>query len=349
MPLLRALVAEPDQKTYLRVYGFETLADTYARLGQHEEARAAYATVDELTKYAPVDSVRTRQHLYTGLGRLDEAEGNGAGAEAYYERAIALTEQLFAERQRTQGGATVLHEGRVAYRSLAALYVRQGRTEEALRLLDQTQARYLRTLDGLRSQGQSVQRAGTSDAAAEQLRQARQDSAAYKGLDVLALQQHLARSERGETLVSYFFHDAEGYAFVVRPDTFVCVPLGISADSVRTLTRTASALWAGQPVRTGDTQFDLRPLHHLYKGVFAPLIPWIDKGKPVVVVPDGPLRTVPFSMLVASPVRRFDYLECRLSAVPSHLLDGDCAIALHEPPARDVQYRPDAGAGAEPL
>jgi len=124
----------------------------------------------------------------------------------------------------------------------------------------------------------------------------------------------------GRRLVSYFLdapylhlgRPMRSHAFVVTPDTLHAVPLpGLSRDSVRALAQAVSPLFQPDASRStyNAVHFDLQALHRLHEAVFAPLRPRLE-SRSVVVVPDGPLYQIPFSMLVtAPPPSRFGYPE----------------------------------------
>jgi tetratricopeptide (TPR) repeat protein len=73
--------------------------------------------------------------------RIRERLGDDAGAELGYERSIAIVERMRAAMDQTELQAWMIARRRRPYEALLALFVRQGRTEQAMRVLEAFSAR----------------------------------------------------------------------------------------------------------------------------------------------------------------------------------------------------------------
>lgn len=166
-----------------------------------------------------------------------------------------------------------------------------------------------------------------------------------------------ALDRQGRTLVSYvldapnpyFGREPASTAFVVTPDTLRTVPLPeLTRDSVRAINRRVSPLFGTEEtgITLNATHFDLEALHALHETVLAPVAPHLSSPhRPLVVVPDGPLFQVPFSMLVTSPPpNRFAYDQATYvvherptSVELASSLVADTSDAPANPPETDVE------------
>lgn len=135
------------------------------------------------------------------------------------------------------------------------------------------------------------------------------------------LSERLARQDR--VLVSYFLDDPwpvydrspRSAAFVLTGDTLHTVSLpNLTQDSVRTQLEATSPLFTsrGSSNRANAMHFDLRPLYLLQESLYAPVAKYLPEGRPLTIVPNGPLFRIPFSMLVRSmPGGRYAHSEAR--------------------------------------
>lgn len=114
----------------------------------------------------------------------------------------------------------------------------------------------------------------------------------------LAEAQKLLR--RSEALLVYLVDDLGVFAWAASPDAAEFRRLDISAEE---LTRMVSALRDRlDPEQNPDVQpYDSRLAHQLYVKVFAPLVPALRGASHVIVVADGALQSLPFSVLVGTP------------------------------------------------
>jgi CHAT domain-containing protein/tetratricopeptide (TPR) repeat protein len=139
-----------------------------------------------------------------------------------------------------------------------------------------------------------------------------------------------ALTSRRRVLLSYFLDEsADGratrsHAFVLTADTLRAVPLAVTAEAVRRRMGEASPLFHSLLARgdsahgdsaRGDrpklsleaTRFDLRPLARLYDALVEPVHALVPSGRPLTVIPDGPLYRLPFGLLPRRAPGRFAY------------------------------------------
>jgi CHAT domain-containing protein len=103
-----------------------------------------------------------------------------------------------------------------------------------------------------------------------------------------------------EAMLVYSLAAAGGFLWVVKPDepVFMSFPENIEdvAAKVAAVRTEMDFDENAQPKRVS-----LAVLHDLYKRIFAPALPYLAGVKHVMLVPSGPLQSLPFGMLVASP------------------------------------------------
>jgi CHAT domain-containing protein len=136
----------------------------------------------------------------------------------------------------------------------------------------------------------------------------------------------------GEALVAYILGPARSYAWVVRNERTAMRVLDVSvaelADAVTVLRRgldprSQASRGARKPEREGMVVggFDLERAHDLYRKIWQPIEPLLEGVDQVLLVPDGPLAALPFSLLVRTTpaeqqgglegLRRVDWLVKR--------------------------------------
>jgi CHAT domain-containing protein/tetratricopeptide (TPR) repeat protein len=287
-----------------------------------------------------------RRTLYD-LGRVAELQQDYATAESHYRDAIEVVEEFRSSLRATQWSLTAFDEWQDVYRGLTRALLAQNRTREAFRVLERTRARHLidlRTRDQLSQELSSSQRvrfdsltraltgvrnrlafdvASTRDSLRRlesklvaQRRQLLAFDRAPSPLNLDSLQAALRRDDR--TLVSYFIDDPfqlldrspRSHAFVVTPDSLQVFSLpGVRQSSIQADVEAVSPVFSSQGESAGlnAVYFDLRPLHALYRKVFAPLEGAFSSNR-VTIVPDGALYHIPFAAFVAeAPAQRFAY------------------------------------------
>jgi len=105
----------------------------------------------------------------------------------------------------------------------------------------------------------------------------------------------------GGALLAYALSDASGsYVWVIARDRadFLKIPL-----TLKNVAAQVAAL-RGQMERDGSgktPKVDLDLLHALYQDLIAPALPSLAGVKHLMLVPTGPLTSLPFGLLVASP------------------------------------------------
>jgi tetratricopeptide (TPR) repeat protein len=103
-----------------------------------------------------------------------------------------------------------------------------------------------------------------------------------------------------EAMLVYALDNKDGFFWVVKPDGAVFVPLQVDIKDVAAKVATIRAEMefdgSDQPKRVS---VDI--LHELYQRLFAPATPHLAGVRHVMVVPSGPLQSLPFGMLIASP------------------------------------------------
>jgi CHAT domain-containing protein len=129
--------------------------------------------------------------------------------------------------------------------------------------------------------------------------------------------------QQDRALVSYFLDDPwpvydrapRSAAFILTADTLRAVSLPeLTQDSVRAQVTDISPLFAqtGAPNGFNAMHFDLRPLRTLHDRLYAPVGEYLPDGKPLTVIPDGPMFHLPYSMLAtATPGGRYDHTQAR--------------------------------------
>jgi len=147
------------------------------------------------------------------------------------------------------------------------------------------------------------------------------DSSMTSRPSVDAISESLRRQDRA--LISYFLDDPwpvygrspRSVAFVLTQDTLRTVALPtLSQDSVRAHVSDISPLFTDRQTshRANAMHFDLRPLRALHDRLYAPVAEHLPDGRPLTVIPDGPMFYVPFSMLAtAAPGGRYDHADAR--------------------------------------
>ena len=224
-----------------------------------------------------------------------------------------------------------------AYRHLVRLLLRSNRPAEALAVLDQTRARHLRDL---RIVGELQRTLGQNERSRFDSLTAMLSEARYKLLDPTLeamarsqVQARIIQAERalktqigmrpapprplpieaiqrllsydGRSVVTYFFEAEGSYVFVIQSDTLVAKRLITSASEVARLIEAAGL---GRPRSNAEDQsngpFSLqhRPLAQLYQALLGPIEPLLKPGAPLTIIPEAPVASLPFALLITEPV-----------------------------------------------
>ncbi|MEM6782727.1 MAG: CHAT domain-containing protein [Bacteroidota bacterium] len=328
-----ALAAQPDRVDQEVALLEESVYLALAR-GASEEAEAAALAMQ--LRAADVDHLDYLSISHRLLGdvaaqRADATSDAQFGdallddAEQYYRRA---TQYALDSRERyglLDVAPSVWAAGQRPFRSLVRLYLQRGDADAAFLALDASRARYFadllastrrqeqlgardraaldslyavqegarRSLDTLRNDVAersrltvTVQRAqiridSLTDAGTPDLR--------ATGSSLSALQAPLR--ERDAALVTHVLFQDEGYVFALTPDTLAVAPVDV--DVIGALLQTRSE---GTPAT-----LSLELLHQLYTHLLGPIAPVLDTASSLVVVPEGVLAQVPFSLLLTEP------------------------------------------------
>jgi CHAT domain-containing protein len=336
--------------------GWELTGRVLLHLDRFGEARTAF---EQALAVMEGSGVRTSQlEALDGIALAAMRAGEYPLADSLVERTLHLVE---AERA---SASTAAEQGRSAfwypyYMTRVSLLLLENRDAEAFLALDQARARVLRDLRRRRADQLSPDAQRLSDSLATALgelhtrltasdlpradrlrlrrrvnelelaRAALYDASAdLQGVTLPRLQAALA--EREQVLVSYHLGEP-AYAFVLRPDTLVAVPLDATLDGnrVRALMEAVSPQWsrADGPISIANASFELAPLKTLYDLLFAPVAPHIPDGASLVVVPEGPLANLPFGLLVEANPGRFQFADAPY-LLRRHPISTELAAAL---------------------
>lgn len=306
------------------------------------ELRGDLRTAEEAARQARLEAIRLPPSNLEAiaierLGHIAELRGRWKEAEHHYREAIDHHEVRRARLGLQDWTAQSQGDIEGAYRGLARSLFALGEPEEAFWTLDRTRARYLRDLQHhfeVRSR-LSTQEKEKADSLQSALESARFSllrpgltgaeratvtfsvSALQEKLDSLTkvkpistpsvtmdeLQSSLHAS--GQTLLSYFVDSKGSVVFVVRPDTFVTVPLNVTPLSIETLMASIGSPWNDSSTSV-DPAFRLDVLNTLYGEVVSPLAHWIEESPSLIVIPDGPLAGLPFGMMISAPSTTYE-------------------------------------------
>jgi CHAT domain-containing protein len=338
----------------LRIQAWDDLGEGYLAHAQPDSALVAFQR--GLALALETDFQYETRYLFEHLGRAYEQLGRLDEAEDAYREAIVRAEQHRASLGTIDLAATAFADWLGPYRRLVGLYLRTDRPRAAFTLLERTRARHLNDLrrgsrDLALLDADERVRLDSLDAEIERLRATLATAPDPSGLtrarlmeveaerygpgaavpefrppSLAELQRALAR--RGQTLLTYYLNDPS-YAFVVTPEAFHAVRLEVTEAAVDLLVEAVGPLWRGEaeaPSRRAE-EFDLGALHALYRALVEPVRSRIPDGAPLVVVPEGRLRQVPFAMLLEAPASRFQYADAPF-LLRRHPITTDLAAAL---------------------
>jgi CHAT domain-containing protein/Tfp pilus assembly protein PilF len=106
-----------------------------------------------------------------------------------------------------------------------------------------------------------------------------------------------------EALLAYLIGEKASYVWAVRHDRAALIRLDIGGAALRDQVTTLRAALDPFAVRSFDDllSFEFGKAFQLYQQIFAPAQPMLDGVRHVIVVPDGPLQSLPFSVLITRP------------------------------------------------
>jgi len=347
-----------DQNSREEMVGLRTLAYFEWRLGMHD---LAVGRLEEATRRAgELGEYELQARSASDLGEMYWARGDIEFAKEWLRR----SSEIFGLHAAADGytetalAASRHHE---PLRLLALLKLEEGLVHEALALTEEFRTRYLRHL---RIQA-GPERAGTRvDSLVAMLENVRSKLASIDSNDGAY---HSARSREASLLVeltrvvepsgdelaydldaiqrflraenkvalSYVVWDASwlnpinySYAIVVTPDTVAAVRIDVGHDALAEAVSQVIPV-SDKPGRGSISlgSMDLSRLKTLYDLLFKPVHRFVENGDRIVVVPDGPLFRVPFSVLVSEHAGRYEYRSARY-LMEDHALSHELALSL---------------------
>lgn len=104
---------------------------------------------------------------------------------------------------------------------------------------------------------------------------------------------------RAEALLFYLTSEDNIFIWVLRHDAMHMINLEIGVQELEELVM--DLRFALEPSDSDILDFDTKQAYVLYDKVFAPIKDYIGGVKHLIIVPDGPLESIPFSVLVKKP------------------------------------------------
>jgi CHAT domain-containing protein/Tfp pilus assembly protein PilF len=281
-------------------------------------------------------SMRRATAIFRGrAARGEEADTRAADGERRDARyafvhhvellaAIPGTPETVAEAFETAQLAQDVSVGAVVAKMAARFAAGTGELSEVVRQRQDAQEQW-RKLDATLIKAAGAPDAGRDGAAEDRLRAERTAlSVQVRGFDALLNDRFPAyadaTSQKPETLasvqkllrpdeamVSYLVAPAAAYAWVIKADSARMITLDISWNrldqAVHLLRRGLDPTLVSPEARAAGRlpDYDAKLAFELQTKIFAPLVPALDGARHAMVVADGPLQSLPPSVLVASP------------------------------------------------
>jgi len=104
---------------------------------------------------------------------------------------------------------------------------------------------------------------------------------------------------KSEALLFYLTSEDNIFIWVLRHDAMHMITLEIKIQDLEELVM--DLRFALEPFNSDILDFDTKQSYVLYDKIFSPIKPYIDGVKNLIVVPDGPLQSIPFSVLATKP------------------------------------------------
>ncbi|MEM8559608.1 MAG: CHAT domain-containing protein, partial [Bacteroidota bacterium] len=353
---------------------YEERVRTALALGEVTQAQTVASSFQVLADTVRTLDYQSRAHML--LGRVTESTSGTrtaevlSDAEAYYRRAMAYALESRARYGLLDVAPAAWVEGQRPFRALAHLYLRQGRHAEAFATLDASRARYFHdlrdaaqrravlsardraALDSLFAVQEDARRAldRTTLSVAERSQYTTDIQRAQLSIDALtgqlgdapelaspplnAIQTILEAQDRA--LVTYFLEGEAGYVFALTPDTLAVASVDVSALAP------LLAVAPDESASTTPSVFDLDRAHQLYALLLAPVEAVLADVEALVLVPEGPLVGLPFTLLTTAPTESYataPYLVQRY-ALSTSLSASAFYEAATAAPARDTPSLP---------
>jgi CHAT domain-containing protein/Tfp pilus assembly protein PilF len=228
-----------------------------------------------------------RWEAYAGLAGVALARKQPDRAAHHFEAALEVVEKTRSDLLKTDYKFSFLNRLIGLYRDYVDALVDQGRIDRALEIADSSRGRVL----------------------AEKQAAAEPDRASATAIRRLS-------KGSGTVMLSFWLAPSRSYVWVVSGGVIHYRPLP-SAREIEALVREHQAMIVGNaladPLRSQDTAGD--KLYHL---LVEPLAPWMRRGAPVIIVPDGALHGLNFETLPVDGPRRHYWIEdVELQVAPS--------------------------------
>jgi CHAT domain-containing protein/tetratricopeptide (TPR) repeat protein len=317
--------------TSARAYNDKTTVQYLQMIAAHIEAGRGDLGRAEASFRALLDSpdapLVLRWEAEAGLGDICARQGRVNEADHYFARAIARVEEARRDRTDVEHRTTTFLNGLIRlHRQYVDWLVGQGRSEEALRVVERGRTRVLsERLD---------RRPEPPDDAALDLR---------------------AKARlRGEVLVSYWIAPVRSYAWVITGSSVRLIRLP-GEEQLQPLVESYRGVLENslRDPLTGARS----PGRELYRLLVAPWVPELPADARVTIAPDGPLHALPFPALIVEGERPHYWLEdvtiavapslAALPEAPGAAAGPPSVLAIGDPEADGVGFPALPFAGAE--
>jgi CHAT domain-containing protein len=247
------------------LYVMLTQGQLAAARHQDEQAESLFLTVQH------DQASQTFMRLSAGLelALLYEREGRTEDAEKIYKATLATFESARAELKHEESRLPFAANAARIYDDYIHLLVRQGKTDEALAVADQSRARTL-------AQDLGVAKSKTAYSPA-------------------ALRPRQIAQKENATLLFYWLGEKQSYLWAITPQKVALIPLPAQAEIAARVERYRKALLnIENPLEAGNE--DGRALYQL---LVAPAAGLIRPSAPVIILADGALNQLNFETLLA--------------------------------------------------
>jgi CHAT domain-containing protein/tetratricopeptide (TPR) repeat protein len=270
----------------------------------------------------PDSQVSMKWACENAMARLYEIERKPALAEVGYQSALSTFEAALAKLKHEESQLIFVANGTRIYDDYIHFLVTRGRTEDALRVADQSRARTL-------SHGLE--------------RSAHERPSTWKAATNSIPPQMVAR-KAGATLLFYWLGEKQSYLWAVTPKNTTLFPLPDQGKIASLVTRyNKELLGVRDPLEAQD-----RTGKELFQMLVAPALESIDGKSPVMILADGPLSLMNFETLIVPADKPDDkphyWIEdVTLSSAPSLAM---LATAKSDGPAINLRKAPAMQSGA---
>jgi CHAT domain-containing protein len=236
---------------------------------------------------APESQTAMKWACEHAMARLYEREGHTQQSQAMYNAALTTFETARAQLQHEDSQLPFVANATSIYDDYIHFLVAQGKSEEALRIADQSRARTL-------AQGLGVD-----------LNKRYHPAALHPGA--------IARKANA-TLLFYWLGEKQSYLWTITPTRTNLTTLA-GRDKILPVVENyrKSLLGPGDPLQATS-----QPGSQLYDLLVAPAAKFIDRKRPVMILADGPLSLLNFeTLIVPAPAPHYWIEDATLIAAPS--------------------------------